>query len=368
METRDLLEAIVIDRSHSVPLHHQLFLEMRRLILQEKLKPGTGLPQVGEICRSLGFSTITATRAIAELKREGLVVTRRGVGIFVAEQPAPVTEVVVGFAGASAATPGDFLFPLVEGIKSEFADSRRRCVLTYFDEQAPSVDEIRDLMRSRRADSLIAFRPKPTVIQAARLLSHDFPAVIVFGRPPGWPGDSVLAMPEKALRRLLEARLKAGRRRFVYLGKTELRERQDDQSPYQRLEAVFREVMGEAGILPETQVLKGLQGSKAEVAAAAEAARFLAGWVGGLPPGTVLVADTPHVAAQALALNPGLDPVAYTEVMLSVEQFKDRITLLYCELDKAGALAVRLLRERLANPQLPPRTEEMDAQIVQRSS
>ena len=365
MDGKALLESVFFDRTSSVPLHHQLFLELQRLLIQGRLKPGTALPQVTEICRTLGISTITASRAIGELKREGLLVTRRGAGIFVAERPSPVTEIIMGHVSSSAAGPGTFLYPLVEGIKNELDEPLRRCILTHYDEQPPSVQELRDLMRSRHADSLIAFRPTRTVINAVRILSRDYPAVIVFARPQGWSGDSVLPAPEKALRRILEKRLDAGNRRFVYLGKKVLREKLEyAESPYHRLSAMFETAM--SGTRAESKVY--LQDDAASGAAVASPApsveRLLAERVGDLPPGTVVVADTPHVAAQALDRNPGLDLIAYTESAHSVEQFKGRITLLYCGLDKAGETAAKLLRERLANPQTPPRTVELDAQIV----
>lgn len=361
MEPRELLQAVAIDRSHSVPLHHQLYTELRRLIVQEKLKPGSGLPQVGDICKTLGLSTITATRAISELKREGLIVTRRGVGMFVAELPTPVTEVVVGFVAASAAVPGNFLFPLVEGVKAELDEPQRRCVMTYFDEQPPSAQELRDLMHSRRADSLIMFRPKPTVVQAARLLIRDYPAVIVFDRPQGWLGDSVVTVPERALRLILEKSLAAGNRRFAYLGKKDLHEGDVEQSPYRRLLDMMRTVLGEASIDPQVRLLER-QPVRSDLASPPD--RILGAHAVGLAPETLVIADTPHVAAEALAANPRLTLVTYTEADQSVDRFRDRMTLLYCGLDQAGAAAARLLRERLANLQLPPRTIEVEARIV----
>lgn len=365
MDGKTLLESVCFDRTSSVPLHHQLFLELQRLLTQGQMKPGTALPQVTEICRTLGISTITASRAIGELKREGLLVTRRGAGIFVAERPSPVTEIIMGQVTSAAAAPGTFLYPLVEGIKKELDDPHRRCILTYYDEQPPSVQELRDLMRSRHADSLIAFRPMLTVIHAVHILSRDYPAVIVFARPQGWPGDSVLPVPEKALRLILGNRLNAGNRRFYYLGKKVLRDKPDyAESPYQRLSMMFEAVMTGARAESKIYLQDDASAGPASAVSADSVDRLLAGRVRDLPPGTVVVADTPHVAAQALNLNPGLDLIAYTEAAYSVVQFKGRITLLYCGLDKAGETAAKLLRERLANPQTPPRTVELDAQIV----
>jgi len=49
--------------------------------------PGNALPSVRELVTELGVSPVTVSRALAELARQGVVVTRPGAGTFIAERP-----------------------------------------------------------------------------------------------------------------------------------------------------------------------------------------------------------------------------------------------------------------------------------------
>jgi DNA-binding transcriptional regulator YhcF (GntR family) len=69
------------------PLYLQLAREIRRLIIEGKLPVGEQVPTGRELGAKLGISRQTYTEAIAELRRAGLISTRRGVGAFVAAVP-----------------------------------------------------------------------------------------------------------------------------------------------------------------------------------------------------------------------------------------------------------------------------------------
>jgi DNA-binding transcriptional regulator YhcF (GntR family) len=69
------------------PLYLQLAREIRKLIIEGQLPVGTQVPTGRELGATLGISRQTYTEAIAELRRAGLVSTRRGVGAFVMAVP-----------------------------------------------------------------------------------------------------------------------------------------------------------------------------------------------------------------------------------------------------------------------------------------
>ena len=69
------------------PLYLQLAREIRKLIIEGKLPVGTQVPTGRQLGTTLGISRQTYTEAIAELRRAGLVSTRRGVGAFVVAVP-----------------------------------------------------------------------------------------------------------------------------------------------------------------------------------------------------------------------------------------------------------------------------------------
>jgi len=63
---------------------------LRRAVEVEKLPPGTRLPSIRALADEHGVSLETAARAVRELRQEGLVDTRPGLGTFVTQPAAPV--------------------------------------------------------------------------------------------------------------------------------------------------------------------------------------------------------------------------------------------------------------------------------------
>ena len=66
-----------------VPLHHQVFLDMKSAIVGGELRTGDRLPPERELARRYGCSLITVRRALDELSREGRLRRHQGRGTFV---------------------------------------------------------------------------------------------------------------------------------------------------------------------------------------------------------------------------------------------------------------------------------------------
>lgn len=66
-----------------VPLHHQVYLDLRTAIDSGEHRPGDRLPPERELARRYGCSLITVRRALDELSREGRLQRQRGRGTFV---------------------------------------------------------------------------------------------------------------------------------------------------------------------------------------------------------------------------------------------------------------------------------------------
>lgn len=75
-----------IDRNSSVPLHEQLYEELRRAIT--KLPPDTRLPSENALCRRYSLSRLTIARALNSLTEKGYIRRVRGSGSFV-DNPRP---------------------------------------------------------------------------------------------------------------------------------------------------------------------------------------------------------------------------------------------------------------------------------------
>lgn len=80
---------VVVDRTSSVPIYHQLAAQFRAAIQDGTLQPGDAFENELALASRLRLSRPTVRRAIAELTAQGLLVRRRGVGTRVAS---PVTQ------------------------------------------------------------------------------------------------------------------------------------------------------------------------------------------------------------------------------------------------------------------------------------
>ena len=77
--------AIVISNSNPDPLYKQIKDQIKEAITEGSLLPNTRLPSVRLLARELQISVITIKRAYTDLEGEGYIVTRPGLGSFVAE-------------------------------------------------------------------------------------------------------------------------------------------------------------------------------------------------------------------------------------------------------------------------------------------
>jgi len=69
--------------SGPIPLHHQVYLDLRSAIEAGEWKPGEQIPPERELAERYGCSLITVRRALSELVREGRIERTRGRGTFV---------------------------------------------------------------------------------------------------------------------------------------------------------------------------------------------------------------------------------------------------------------------------------------------
>ena len=81
-----------------VPLHHQVYLDLRGGIESGSGPPGDRLPPERELAERYGCSLITVRRALADLAREQRLERTRGRGTFVLQ---PRIERDLGEAAAS---------------------------------------------------------------------------------------------------------------------------------------------------------------------------------------------------------------------------------------------------------------------------
>lgn len=83
---------IRVEASKSIPIYRQIYDQLKELIYSGLLPSGTSLPSIRALAQDLGCSVITTRRAYQDLESEGLIVTQRGRGTFVAEVEDPKRE------------------------------------------------------------------------------------------------------------------------------------------------------------------------------------------------------------------------------------------------------------------------------------
>lgn len=75
-----------LSAASDIPIYRQIIQHIRRNVIQGHLKLGEQLPAVRVLAESLVVNPNTVARAYQELIRDGLLESRSGVGVFVAEK------------------------------------------------------------------------------------------------------------------------------------------------------------------------------------------------------------------------------------------------------------------------------------------
>jgi DNA-binding transcriptional regulator YhcF (GntR family) len=76
---------IALSPSSPDPMYRQVTDQIKNAIASGDLKPGGKLPSIRELSDGLKISAITIKRAYLDLEKEGYILTRAGLGSFVAE-------------------------------------------------------------------------------------------------------------------------------------------------------------------------------------------------------------------------------------------------------------------------------------------
>lgn len=80
------------DTTSRVPIYKQLMEQVREAVARGRLEAGERLPSVRQLSRELVVNPNTIARAYSELEREGVLNTRQGLGVFVAERQTELTK------------------------------------------------------------------------------------------------------------------------------------------------------------------------------------------------------------------------------------------------------------------------------------
>jgi len=81
-----------IDTTSRTPLYRQLAGQIREAVARGRLRHEERLPSVRELSRQLVVNPNTIARVYTELEREGILNTRPGLGVFVAQPRSDLTK------------------------------------------------------------------------------------------------------------------------------------------------------------------------------------------------------------------------------------------------------------------------------------
>ncbi|MHC4875059.1 MAG: GntR family transcriptional regulator [Planctomycetota bacterium] len=83
---------IHVSDSDGVPFYQQVVSQIKLLVASGRLDTGEQLPPVRKLAEQLLINPNTVARAYRELEAEGVVTSRRGAGVFIAESGSPLSR------------------------------------------------------------------------------------------------------------------------------------------------------------------------------------------------------------------------------------------------------------------------------------
>jgi GntR family transcriptional regulator len=81
-----------IDSASRAPIYRQLAQQIREAVARGRLAPESRLPSVRDLSRQLVINPNTVARVYTELERDGVLNTRPGLGVFVAQPRNDLTK------------------------------------------------------------------------------------------------------------------------------------------------------------------------------------------------------------------------------------------------------------------------------------
>ena len=355
MQTAELFRRMGLKRRSPVALYHQVRQGIASLIRDGDLSPGEQLPAVVDGARFCGVSKATFGRALDELSRDGMLTSKRGMGVYVADIIAPPgIEVLVPMHDPDTQLrASDFHQLVADGVASEF-DGNVRAFVTYTDARHAVAHEILGVARIRGAVGLVAYRPDAAMLPALREVARQLPTVSLSVPIPDAPSDVIGVNVAGPVEALLRERVRNGQKHLVFAGLRGEDERTvaPPSAPAQMIDAV-RRVAEENGLTPIVHFF----GSPAEMMA--QSADFGAG----VPKGATVLCAPP--GAFPPVARAGRDVIAYTESPDSLGVLTEGGTsVCYAGIDTWARCAARMLRRRIEAPAPPPSATERITAVI----
>ena len=343
---------LTLAREERIPLHRQLSSGIESLIASGTLSPGDRLPNIEDLSKLCGVSKSTAVQAVGDLRRRGLLTSKRCKGTHIANPVQKTTEVLVGAIDPGNRTLSDLVAQIVEGLADGQQNPRRRIVSTFLPDDTLNTHELLDVANVRRTDSLVAYRPAAGTHEALRAAAEHMPCVSLIIPIPDSRADCLVFDVENAMMEVLDHLLADGPRPVVYAGHLSVLASRDGgpHCPYAGLYETARKRLEHSGIplqlLLSPALQPGLSASDMDALLARRAGEEL-------EPGSLVIAQTGTLAQRLAELGKGFELVTYTEGRRTLQACRGRMTVIYGGLELLGRAAAQTLRARIEAPDAP---------------
>lgn len=348
METRPTLDQMYVDRNSGVPLHYQIQVTLENYVKEGKLKPGDRLPNVKDLAGMLDVSLHTALKAVNELRRKGVLLSKRGAGTVVAPRRVGSTDIIM----PSKSDPDveseywDFHHQIMEGLEAGFQEPDWHISMMFMGGRGVCLPhEFLASLHARRVDSLVAYRPIEQHIPLLTAAAREMPVVSLFTQLKASPVYCVTADVEPATRMIVQKRLDAGCKKFAFVASTsgyKNLSKAEYFSPHKAMFQVFSEMLEEAGIEYSEHIVPRFQrGDKIE--------KIELRQPNGKPldPETVIMLEFPSLSRIIIDPSENYDMISYTEYRQTLKMLGNRVSFIYFGMDMATRIAAAIIKERV---------------------
>jgi len=294
--------------------------------------------------RLLNVSLVTASKAVQLMQARGLVTARPKVGTFIAAPRTGVTKILLNYTlGNRDTLPGPFHIDLLHAVQQSFEDPERAVTMSALAGRLLEPAQFVASLHSRAVDSVVVYRPPQPLHLLLKAAARELPVVSLCSEVENSEVDLVMPEVEQAVEQMVHRRLAAGGRDFALI---RIAHREDfwgnRGAVYEKMIQTFTRTLQQAGLawsehLADTHDLRRSGAGFMPVSSSGQP----------LPPGTLVFMETPAVFKFLPSDAPQRwDLMTYTEFAGTFEEFRRDMSMIFCDLRRAGQEAVACIRRR----------------------
>ncbi|MDP8242950.1 MAG: LacI family DNA-binding transcriptional regulator [Candidatus Hinthialibacter antarcticus] len=351
-----------IQRDANTPSYIQLSDQIVEHITENTVQIGEFLPTENEICDLSGLSRMTVRKALERLNRLGMIDAVRGRGTFItAKEPIQSARYSLGFAlrPERYIEEDPFYSEVLLGVTQE--SQLHQAPLAFIaGENISELDEIKQRysMLKQMSGVIVAGQMPQAFLEY--LVSTQIPCVFLNYFSNHYPFDAVASDQTEAGRLMGEHLAQLGHREFVYINGEE-----DNDNYIGRMDGFRRVIENIGGDVHVVYEAKGASSGRDAIARElAEGRRFTAAVCAN---DMIAIGVMNELQDRGVAVPEQVSVCGFDDVSMA-SNCRPLLTTVRSEKQEMGARAVRLLIDRLQNPQKTRETVLLEVTLVPRQS